>query len=211
MDYHADWCFPAAKDLTRRRLLAMNIPNSITLARLLSVPIFVWLLLQGHFDSAFWLFLVAAISDALDGIIAKQFNMQTNLGAHLDPIADKALLVSAFIALGSKGLLPAWIVICVVSRDALIVGGALLFDKLTGDLSMEPLKISKLNTVMQILLVLAVMAPDMFTFPADPMITLLCFAVLATTLASGTAYVYIWTYRAHVFEHASKDRSENEP
>lgn len=189
----------------------MNIPNTITLARLLSVPIYVWLVIQGYTDAAFWLFLAAAISDALDGIIAKNFNMQTNLGAHLDPIADKALLVSAFVVLGSKGLLPAWIIICVVSRDTLIVGGALLFDKLTGDLNMEPLKISKLNTVMQIVLILAVMVPDIFTLPTDPMITSLCFAVLATTLASGAAYVYIWTYRAHVFEHAPKDRSENKP
>jgi len=189
----------------------MNIPNAITFARLLSVPVFIWLLVKEYTDAAFWLFLAAAISDALDGIIAKKFNMQTILGAYLDPIADKVLLVTAFIVLGSKGLIPIWLVITVVSRDALIVGGALLFDTLTGDLSITPLRVSKLNTTVQLLLILAVMLPDVFTLPHEPMITLLSYIVLATTLASGAAYVYIWTHRAHVFENASKNRSGNEP
>ena len=180
----------------------MNIANAITLTSLLSVPIFVWLVLLDMIGAALWLFLAAAISDAVDGIIAKKFNMQTNLGSYLDPLADKTLLVVAYIVLGSKGLLPAWLVITVVSRDALIVGGALLFDKLTGDLNMEPLKISKLNTVVQLLLILSVLAPAAFALHHEAIVTLLSFAVMLTTLASGAAYVYIWTHRAHVFEHA---------
>ena len=190
----------------------MNIANAITLTRLLSVPIFVWLVLLDMIGASFWLFLAAAISDAVDGIIAKKFNMHTNLGSYLDPLADKTLLVVAYIVLGSKGLLPAWLVITVVSRDALIVGGALLFDKLTGDLNMEPLKISKLNTVVQLLLILSILAPAAFALHHEAIVTLLSFAVMLTTLASGAAYVYIWTHRAHVFEHASKsDQREEEP
>lgn len=181
----------------------MNIANIISLARLLSVPVYVWLILSGETRLAFWLFLAAAVSDAVDGIIAKQFNMQTNLGAYLDPIADKVLLVTAFVVLGVQGLLPVWIVIAVVSRDALIVGGALVFDKLTGELSMEPLFVSKANTVMQLLLVLAAMLPSVFASPVAPVVTLLSFATMLTTLVSGGAYVYIWTMRAHVFERAS--------
>jgi len=181
----------------------MNIANLISLARLLSVPIFVWLLLSGETPAAFWLFLIAAVSDAVDGIIAKQFHMQTNLGAYLDPIADKTLLVTAYIVLGSMGLLPVWVVIAVVSRDALIVGGALVFEKLTGALNMEPLLISKANTVMQILLVTAAMLPSVFAYPEEHVVTLLSAAVLLTTMVSGGAYVYIWTLRAHVFERTS--------
>ncbi|WNK01596.1 CDP-alcohol phosphatidyltransferase family protein [Thalassospiraceae bacterium LMO-JJ14] len=181
----------------------MNIANIISLARLLSVPVFVWLILIDETAAAFWLFLAAAISDAVDGIIAKSFNMQTDLGAYLDPIADKTLLVSAYIVLGGKGLLPLWVVIPVVSRDALIVGGALLFDKLTGRLNMEPLLVSKLNTVMQLLLIIAAMLPSVFASPIAPVVTLLSTAVLVTTLVSGAAYVYIWTMRVHVLERVS--------
>ncbi|MEX2310880.1 MAG: CDP-alcohol phosphatidyltransferase family protein [Rhodospirillales bacterium] len=190
----------------------MNIANAITLTRLLSVPVFVWLVLMDMIGAAFWLFLAAAISDAVDGIIAKKFEMQTNLGAYLDPLADKVLLVTAYIVLGSKGLLPVWLVITVVSPDALIVGGALLFDKQTGDLSMEPLKISKVNTVVQLLLILCAMTPTAFALHQEGVITLLSYAALLTTLASGAAYVYIWTHRAHEFEHASKlDQGEDKP
>jgi cardiolipin synthase len=186
----------------------MNPANVISLIRLLSVPLFVWLILSDETDIAFWLFLAAAISDAVDGIIAKHFDMQTELGAYLDPIADKTLLVTAFIVLGSKGLLPLWIVIPVVSRDALIVGGALVFEKLTGDLNMEPLSISKTNTVFQLLLVLAALLPSVFASPVEPVVTLLSFAVLLTTLVSGATYVYIWTVRAHVFERESDAKAE---
>jgi cardiolipin synthase len=181
----------------------MNIANIISLARLLSVPVYVWLILSDQVQLAFWLFLVAAVSDAIDGIIAKYFNMETNLGAYLDPIADKALLVSAFVVLGVQELLPIWIVIAVVSRDALIVGGALVFDKLTGELSMEPLLVSKANTAVQLLLVLTAMLPSVFASPVAPVVTWLCFATMLTTLVSGGAYVYIWTMRAHIFERAS--------
>ena len=181
----------------------MNIPNLISLARLLSVPVFVWLLIDGSTAAAFWLFMLAAISDAVDGIIAKKFHLQTDLGAYLDPIADKTLLVSAYIVLGSMGLLPVWIVIAVVSRDFLIVGGALVFEKLTGALSMEPLLISKANTLMQILLIIAAMLPSVFAYPEAHVVTLLSAAVLVTTMVSGGAYVYIWTRRAHVFERTS--------
>jgi len=181
----------------------MNTANIISLARLLSVPVFVWLILIDETPAAFWLFLAAAISDAVDGIIAKTFNMQTNLGAYLDPIADKTLLVAAYIVLGGKDLLPLWVVIPVVSRDALIVGGALLFDKLTGKLNMEPILVSKLNTVMQLLLIIAAMLPSVFASPIAPVVTLMSTAVLVTTLVSGAAYVYIWTMRAHVLERVS--------
>ncbi len=208
MGHYADRCFPAAKNLNADASTRMNIPNMISMARLLSVPVYVWLVISGELEAAFWLFLFAALSDAVDGILAKHFNMETALGAYLDPIADKTLLVSAYIVLGTQDLLPVWIVILVVSRDVLIVGGALVFDKLTGELSMEPLLVSKANTAMQLLLVLAAMLPTVFATPATPVVSLLSFAVLLTTLVSGGAYVYIWSKRAHVFERLSDTDNE---
>ena len=159
----------------------MNIANIITFGRLLSVPVFIWLLVRGSTEAAFWLFLLAALSDAADGIIARQFHLQTTLGEFLDPIADKTLLVSAYVVLGSMDLLPLWIVIPVVSRDALIVGGAILIEKLTRDLRMEPILISKANTVLQLLLVLAAMLPNVFASPTGPLIPMLSTIVLVST------------------------------
>ena len=121
----------------------MNLPNSITLARLFCVPVVVWLILVDRMGAAFWVSFAAAISDAIDGIIAKRFRMETLLGGFLDPIADKALLVCVYIALGYEGYLPEWVVILAVFRDALIIGGALLFHTLTQSLSMKPLGCGK--------------------------------------------------------------------
>ncbi len=178
----------------------MNVANLITLGRLLSVPLFLWLLVHGNTVTAFWLFFAAAVSDAVDGFVARRFGMQTTLGEFLDPIADKTLLVSAYVTLGSMDMLPLWIVIPVVSRDALIVGGALLIEKLTRDLRMEPILISRANTLLQSSLVLLALLPSVFALPDEHVVTLLSFAVLVTTLVSGGAYVYIWAMRADNFE-----------
>ena len=104
----------------------MSPPNVISLGRLLSVPLTVWVILQGYFVVAFGIFVAAGVSDAVDGFLAKRFGMETELGRYLDPLADKALLVAVFITLGQMGYLPVWLVILVVSRDVLIIGGVLL-------------------------------------------------------------------------------------
>jgi CDP-diacylglycerol--glycerol-3-phosphate 3-phosphatidyltransferase len=97
----------------------LTIPNFITMARLLSVPLIVWLMIADRYVAAMLLFIIAGISDAADGFIAKRFGASSELGAYLDPVADKALLVSVFATLGFKGVLPAWVVVLVVSRDIL--------------------------------------------------------------------------------------------
>ena len=176
----------------------MNLPNIISLGRLLITPIIMWLMLSGAFAGAFWLFLVAALSDALDGAIAKRFDMATLLGSYLDPIADKVMLVSVFLVLGSLGHLPLWIVLLVVSRDALIVGGALLLWMLERPMRMKPLRISKVNTVCQIVLAATVMGPIGLGFLVEYSVTLgvivdiLLAIVAVTTLASGTSYLVSW-------------------
>ena len=187
----------------------MNAPNAISLARLLSVPVFVWLILTERLEAAFWLFVAAGISDAIDGILAKRFGMATQLGAYLDPIADKALLVTAFIALGYRGEIPLWLVILVVSRDALIVGGALVFEALTRSLTMEPLLVSKVNTFMQLCVITVALLPPMIGNVPTSIVTWLCYVAAVTTVMSGAAYVFIWSDRASRMEKSSSPNERN--
>ncbi len=178
----------------------MNIPNLITLGRLFSVPVILWLILDGSMLAAFWVFSVAALSDAVDGIIAKYFDAETVFGAFLDPIADKALLVSVFLMLGHQGYIEAWLVIMVVFRDLVIIGGALLFQTVTQSLRMEPLLVSKANTVMQFTLVGLVLARLGLELPLGSAEVVLTYVTAGTTLASGALYVVIWGLRAATYE-----------
>ena len=121
----------AGRIATARRMAGagapdLSIPNLITLARILLVPVMVWAIASGEMRIAFVLFLVAGVSDAVDGFLAKRFNMATELGAYLDPLADKAMLVSIYVALGIVGAIPRWLVILVVSRDIMIVSAVIL-------------------------------------------------------------------------------------
>ncbi|MCW8915651.1 MAG: CDP-alcohol phosphatidyltransferase family protein [Magnetovibrio sp.] len=170
----------------------VNLPNIITLLRIAATPIVVWLIVEQYMMWAFWVFVVAGISDAVDGFIAKQFNMETELGKYLDPIADKALLVSVYITLGIWGHIPTWLVILVVFRDLAIVGGALLFETMTHSLTMQPLMISKINTTLQIALVSAVMAMVGYGIELDGALDLLVALTAAATVLSGLAYAVVW-------------------
>ena len=124
----------------------MSIPNLITLARILLVPVVVWAIASGQLRLAFLLFLAAAISDAVDGFLAKRFGMKTELGAYLDPLADKVLIVSIYVTLGITGVIPLWLVILVVSRDIMIVGAIMLSWVVDRPVTIRPHMVSKLNT-----------------------------------------------------------------
>jgi len=176
------------------------VPNLITLARLLSVPVAVYVILLGYYGTAFWIFLIAGISDAVDGLIAKHYGVSSRVGSFLDPLADKTLLIGVFLALGSLGHIPLWLVILIVFRDLLIIGGAILFQTLTQSLQMEPLFISKVNTVAQITLAGFVLACLGLEITDGWVETLLVYTVAATTLASGAAYVVKWGLRAVTYE-----------
>jgi cardiolipin synthase (CMP-forming) len=178
-----------------RSALIASLPNLITLARLLSVPVAVWLILNQHFATAFWLFVIAGISDAVDGFIAKRFRAKSELGAYMDPLADKALLVSVFVTLGYEGVVESWLVILIVFRDLLIIGGALLYATMTRALRMQPLLISKLNTALQILLAAALLAKAGYAI-GDGFTEALVHVVAATTILSGAAYVVKWGFKA---------------
>jgi cardiolipin synthase len=171
----------------------MNLANLITLGRLLAVPLVVWLILSGDYQLTFWVFAAASVSDAVDGYIAKHFNQRTDLGALLDPIADKALIVSLFITLGLAGDLPTWLVILVVFRDLLIVGGFILAATLTQPITWQPLMISKINTALLLVLVTAMLAKLAFGFDDHGVLTALIYLAGATSVVSGTAYLVRWS------------------
>jgi len=155
------------------------------------VPVTVWLILNDFILAAFWLFVVAGISDAVDGYLAKRWDQVTELGSYLDPVADKALLVSIFITLGVQGYLENWLVIMVVFRDAMIVGAVILFQTMVRSLEMTPLFISKVNTVAQIGLAALVLGASGFGIDTGLFKELMIGIVAVTTLVSGVSYLVL--------------------
>ena len=170
----------------------MNIPNLITLARILLVPLAVWLIISDAYVFAFATFVIAGISDGLDGFVARRFNQRTELGAYLDPVADKALLVSVYVTLGLLKVLPAWLVIMVVSRDVLIVGAIILSWLIDQPMPMKPLVVSKINTAAQIVFVVAVLGISALGQSLDLLILYGSIPVGLLTAASGGAYLMTW-------------------
>lgn len=182
---------------------ARDIPNLITVARLLLVAPIVWSLLTGQYGLALVLFVVAGLSDALDGFLAKTFHWTSRLGGLLDPIADKLLLVSCYLALTWQALLPVWLTALVIGRDVVILAGAILYNALVERVEAAPSVISKINTLSQLLLVVAVL----FNYGAQLLPTgwlaLMIQGVFATTLLSGADYVWTWGWRAWNKKHGS--------
>ena len=173
-----------------------DIPNLITVIRILLVVPVAWALLQQHFLYALVLFFVAGMSDGLDGFLAKQFGWTSRLGAILDPLADKALLVTCFTALTWIELIPVWLLVLVVARDLVIVAGAVVYNYKIERLEADPTLISKLNTVLQISLVLLVITQQLNDWFAPVMTTLLIYAVTVSVVWSGLDYVVTWSRRA---------------
>lgn len=170
----------------------LSIPNLITLARILLVPIVVWTIASGAMLAAFVLFVLAGVSDAVDGFLAKRFHMTTVLGAYLDPLADKALIVSIYLTLGINGEIPRWLVILVVSRDILIVGGIMLSWLMGSPLKIKPLLVSKLNTVAQIVFACVVLGSLGFGLHVATLKLVFMGLVAALTLLSVAAYLAQW-------------------
>jgi cardiolipin synthase len=176
-----------------------DIPNLITILRILLVIPMMLLLARGEYWVVLGIFAFAGLSDGLDGYLARRFNWRTPLGALLDPLADKLMLVGVYLVLGGMGMLPAWLVGLVVLRDVVIISGALAYRRRCGDLTMAPTWISKANTLFQIVLGLVAI---LSTTPAGdwlPPWSLngLIGVVTLTTLWSGMDYVWCWGQRAH--------------
>ena len=177
----------------------MSIPNLITLGRIILVPAVVWAIISGEMLVAFALFLVAGISDAVDGFLAKRFHMASELGAYLDPLADKALIVSIYVALGIAGALPISLVILVVSRDIMIISGFMLSWLIGKPMPVRPLAISKVNTVAQIFLATFVLAEQGFHFNAALLSTIAVLLVAVLTVLSIAFYLAEWVRHMNSF------------
>ena len=170
----------------------MTIPNYITIFRFLLVPLVVYAIYSGQMTLAFSGFLIAAVSDGVDGFIARRFNMRSELGTYLDPIADKLLLVTVFVVLGALGHLPLWLVYLVVSRDVMIIGAVMLSTVMGNPVAMRPLFISKANTTVQIILAGFVLAKLTFLPNHAQIQSMLVWAAALLTILSGAAYLMQW-------------------
>jgi cardiolipin synthase len=178
----------------------LSIPNIITLGRILLVPFIVWAIASNQLEIAFAIFIVAGVSDAVDGFLAKRFNMSSELGALLDPLADKALLVSIYMALGIWGAIPRWIVILVVSRDIMIIGAVIVSWLFGKPIPMKPLMVSKLNTVAQVAFAALVLASLGFGFDSTPYDLVLMGFVTVFTLLSVSFYLVEWARHMSTIE-----------
>jgi len=173
-----------------------DIPNLISFIRVLLIPPVVWFLLQEQYQYALILFIVAGLSDALDGYLARKYQWGSDLGGWLDPLADKAMQVSAYCTLTWLGLIPVWLLLTVILRDLLIVCGGFYYFYRVEKVSASPSWISKLNTLMQIVLVVTILVHksvyEMEAVFLDAMIV----TVFVTTVLSGLDYVYTWGKKA---------------
>jgi cardiolipin synthase len=175
-----------------------HLPNVITLARIALVPVLILLLKDQDYVAGLIVFVIAGASDALDGYLAKRLNVQSRLGAILDPVADKLLLVSAYVMLTVLGHIPFWLVLVVVFRDLLIVGGYMLYTSHAGPVKMRPSILSKLNTLMQIALATLVLAQQAAGLDWPLTIHVLVVAVLITTVVSGAHYLWSWMIKKDI-------------
>ncbi len=186
-------------------MTARHIPNALTIARIFLAWPIVWALATERYGLTLALFAVAGLSDGIDGFLARRYGWQSRLGSILDPLADKILMVAAFVTLGFLGHLPMWLVAAVIGRDVIIVAGASIYHAFFEPVTMEPTLISKLNTVCQILLVLATVVALGFVSIDSHLLHALVVLVGVTTVASGVSYVWIWTRRARM---VARSRSE---
>jgi cardiolipin synthase len=181
---------------------SINLANLVTLGRLLMVVPLVWLIATERLEAAFWLFVAAGISDVVDGFIAKNFNAKTELGAILDPLADKALLDGIYLALAIVGWLPAWLALMVLGRDLLIVVGVVLIRRRDPVFRAMPLAIGKINTFAQILLAACAIADAGGWIDLEAQVAVLVVLVATTTALSGAGYA-VQAMRATGLERAS--------
>ena len=173
-----------------------DIPNLISFLRLLLIIPVVWYLLAQRYEIALILFAIAGLSDAVDGHLARKYNWGSHLGGWLDPLADKAMQVSVYVCLAWLQLIPWWLLSAVIIRDLLIVSGGVFYYYRVERVNAAPSMISKLNTLMQILLVIIVLL-HMSIYPLpDNVIDTTIYLVFITTLLSGLDYVLTWGIKA---------------
>jgi cardiolipin synthase len=183
-------------DINRVPWSPRQIPNVISSIRILLVPPIAVALADHQLNFTIALFGVAALSDAADGFLAKRYGWQSELGAVLDPAADKLLLATVFITLAYLKLVPLWLMAAAVARDVIIVLGALLYWYWFGPLNVRPSLLSKFNTLCQAAFIMAVVGREQFSFPSAWVVVVLGALVFVTVVVSGIDYVLIYTRRA---------------
>lgn len=183
-----------------------HLPNLITLSRIALVPVLILLLKDQNYGAALLVFMAAGVSDALDGYLAKRLDVRTRLGGILDPAADKLLLVSTYVMLTILGDLPFWLMLVVAFRDLLIVGGYIAYTSHAGPVRMRPSVLSKINTLMQILLAMLILAQRATGLDGTLWIGVLVFVVLVTTVVSGAHYLWSWTIMKDIEHDPSEAR-----
>jgi cardiolipin synthase (CMP-forming) len=171
---------------------ALNPANLLTLLRFCLVPVVIVAIINKVWLVAFVVFVTAGVTDAIDGFVARQFNMRTELGAYLDPLADKALLVSIYITLAIGGHIPVWLTVLVVSRDVMIVGAVIVSWLMGNPVEINPLKLSKANTLAQISFAALMLSLLAFSRSMDQLVAAGTAVVTALTLASLVAYFAAW-------------------
>jgi cardiolipin synthase len=170
----------------------MNLPNILTLIRVLLIPLFVILIINKYLDWALLTFAIAGITDGMDGLIARLTHQRTELGAYLDPIADKLLLSAAFISLAIIEIIPSWLVVIVITRDVIILMGMLVMILTSYHPKINPSLLSKTTTTFQIVTILFVLMAWYFpTFKQLSVIAIYGTAII--TILSGAQYIYIGT------------------
>jgi cardiolipin synthase len=170
----------------------MNVPNTLTILRILSIPVFVILLLYDHLFIALLVFIGAGITDGLDGLIARVFNQRTTIGAYLDPIADKLILLTSFIVLAVLGIIPGWLTVIVIARDVIILLGVLILQLTSHKIEIKPIFMGKASTVMQLVTVAwALVTP--FSMVMKSIFPAIIWVTAGLTALSGLFYIYIGT------------------
>ncbi|TNE35575.1 MAG: CDP-diacylglycerol--glycerol-3-phosphate 3-phosphatidyltransferase [Alphaproteobacteria bacterium] len=185
-----------------------NLPNLITLGRIVAVPFIVTFLLDSEFLYAFLLFFIAGLSDGLDGYLAKKYDARTRLGAYMDPLADKLLLTAIFIALAYREVFEPWLAVLVVSRDVSIVGAILLSSAMGYELEIKPHFVSKVNTLFQIVFMTYLLAALGFEFIDSEWVKWGTWAVAATTTLSWLIYLNQWISILSGFEAAEAEQED---
>lgn len=175
---------------------AFNLPNAVTGMRLMGVPATIWFMLEGQWAVATWIFLAAALTDGLDGFLARRLRQTTAIGAALDTVTDKALSLSVLVVLLSFALVPVWVALAIILRDAVIVIGALAYRGMAGHLEIQPTLLGKTNIFAEYAMLALVLGHEAGIVPGEAWVHPMFWVVFATTVASGIQYVWIWGNKA---------------
>ena len=173
-----------------------HVPNALTLIRFLLIPVLIVLLAQRDYATALAAFFVSALSDFADGAIARGWNARTRFGAIADPIVDKLTMLAVALTLAVQGILPLWLFVAIVTRDLVIVGGALAYHYTVGRYDMAPTPLSKINTAIEFLTLAMAIGGVADIFGASLALPMLFALLMATIVASGVKYVWVWSHRA---------------